>query len=174
MWRIYDQVADTVWEIGEYKFYVAAVDTNGAESGPTATKAFKFYRAPTIASPADGSVVSATPQITITGDPAATSYGLALYQQTYNYISVPGWWPAPTNFVYNGPALTANGNPHRLVAYSVGGFNERSLNAVSIFSVAANASSTSATVNNDKLASLLRSLAATLLQIQKQLQEILR
>src|SRR3989344_5223180 len=114
--------------IGDYQFYVTAVDTSGVESSPSETKSFKLYAAPTISSPADGSTTSLTPQVTFSGDPsvAGQSYNVAIYKQTNTWVwtSAP---PSPTSFVYSGPALSANDNPHRLVAWSSASINSGSL-----------------------------------------------
>lgn len=148
---------------GEYQFYVTAVNTSGVESDPSITKSLKIYAAPTIVSPADGSTLSSPFTISVTGDPSASNYGMALYKQITGG-TVWSAWPAPsTNFAYSGPALNSNDNPHRLVVWFSAG-TDASFHGTSIFNAA---TTTASAVTENNLATILSSLATIIQKLQR-------
>ena len=143
--------------LGEYKFYVTAVNTNNVESANTPTVSFKLYSAPTITSPANGSTVSISPTITFTPDPliSGQNHSFFLYKQTTSYI----WSTANvsgTSVVYNGPLLNPADNPHRLVISSNSGPYIFSDYGVSAFNVST--TTTTSAIANPSLASIIETL----------------
>ena len=71
-WRMGSQTTSQ-FALGEYKFYVTAVNVSDAESNPTETKTFTVHPASTITNPADGSTISALSTITISPSSALSS-----------------------------------------------------------------------------------------------------
>lgn len=154
---------------GEYKFYVTAVDTNGIESSPSDTKTFKVYTPPVISSPADGSTISTPLAITVAGDSSAPNptYGMVIYKKTTG-DTVWSAWPAPsTNFIYSGPALNSNDNPHRLVVWFSSGIYDRSLFGTSIFNVPTATTTSSLNLRARNLATVSRTLKSINVLLQK-------
>lgn len=106
---------------GEYKVYVTAVNTAGAESVASQTKTIRIYAPPVISSPSEGSTVSTKPTITFTaGDPSVSgqNYATYIYKANVNGLAVWSNGAATPNFVYPGTELSSNDNPHRLVVHS--------------------------------------------------------
>lgn len=163
-------VPDTA--LGEYKFYVTAVNTNGVESVPSEIKSFRLYAAPVILSPANGSTVSAPFTITVSVDPNVSNpaYGMVLYKKTTGNTMWSSWPVPSTDFTYTGPALSSSDNPHRLVVWFSLGLHDESFFGTSIFNVSTTTASVDLRAKN--LAVISQTLNAIKELLLKLLQEL--
>lgn len=165
---------NTGWPVGVYQYYVTGTNTSGVESVPSSQLTLTVYNAPSISNPTNGATVSLPFNIVLNADSAAPA-NYRYFDVYKNNTRVPVWtsykFGGNITLAYSGPALTADGNPYRIVAYTGASGQNPWFDQIAVNYFNISATTTATATGNSLLASILQALLDTLSTLAKLLQK---
>ena len=120
VWDLTPWKSSADWPVGTYQYYITSVNTSGVESSPSPQLSFSVTAPPIINYPTGNQTVSLPLTISVkdpTGLTCANAHA-ALYKAGG---ATPLWEKVIcSTAAYDGPTLSTDGNPYRLVVYGPG------------------------------------------------------